>query len=335
MKAMLLRTRARVESAPLELVDLPDPRPEEGEVRVKIAACGVCRTDLHVIEGDLPPHKTPLIPGHQMVGRVDSLGPGATRFKMGDRVGISWLRGTCGACLPCGTEQENLCEEAVFTGHHEDGGYAELAVVREAYAYAIPGSFTDMQAAPLLCAGIIGYRALKRCEIQPAGKLGIFGFGSSAHVSLQVARHWGCDVYVFTRGAERQQQALALGAQWAGAPDDTSPVPLDGAILFAPAGELVPLAMRGLRKGGTLVVAGIHLTAIPGLNYEEHLFYEKTLTSVTANTRADGEALFREAARIPIRPELHEYPLFKANEALQDLKNGKITGSAVLVMGSI
>ena len=192
-----------------------------------------------------------------------------------------------------------------------------------------------MQAAPLLCAGIIGYRALRRSEIQPAGKLGIFGFGSSAHVSLQIARHWGCDVYVFTRGAERQQQALALGAQWAGSPDDSSPVPLDGAILFAPAGELVPKAMRGLRKGGTLVVAGIHLTAIPGFSYEEHLFYEKRLTSVTANPRADGEALLTEAARIPIKPELHEYALSEANEALQDLKNGKITGSAVLRVGSI
>jgi propanol-preferring alcohol dehydrogenase len=333
MRAMVLSESGPIPPDRLQLREIPDPEPGRGEILVRVGACGVCRTDLHVLEEDLEPAKRPLVPGHQVVGRVEKLGPACSRFGIGDRAGIAWLRGTCGRCDPCVTGSENLCEAARFTGHHEDGGYAELAVVPEAFAYRIPDGFSDVEATPLLCGGLIGYRALRRSEIRPGGRLGIFGFGSSAHVTLQVALHWGCKLFVFTRGEARRRQALRMGAAWAGGPADPSPEPLDGAILFAPAGDLVPPALRALRRGGTLAIAGIHLSTVPAMEYEPHLFYEKRLTSVTASTRRDGEELLREAEAIPIRPTTVEYPLREANRALRDLKEGRIEGTAVLLIG--
>src|SRR5689334_2937499 len=258
---------APIDTSPLRAVTRPDPQPGAGEVRVRVRACAICRTDLHVIEGDLPPQKRPIVPGHQVVGIVDALGPGASRVRIGDRIGIAWLRHTDGTCADCRRGDENLCAASRYTGWHEDGGYAELAVVPEAFAYRIPEVFTDVEAAPLLCAGIIGYRALRRSEVPPGGRLGLYGFGSSAHVTLQVARQRGCEVFVSTRGAEHQRLARELGAVWTGAADEPPPVPLDGAILFAPAGNLVPPALRALRKGGTLALAGIYVSTIPAMEY--------------------------------------------------------------------
>jgi propanol-preferring alcohol dehydrogenase len=277
-----------------------------------VRACAICRTDLHVIEGELPPRRLPVVPGHQVVGTVDALGPGAGRFRRGERVGIAWLRATCGACAACRAGAENLCEASRYTGWDADGGYAEQAVVAEAFAYPIPDPFGDAEAAPLLCAGIIGYRALARSEVPPGGRLGLYGFGSSAHVVIQLARHRGCEVFVATRSAGHRA--------------------LDGAIVFAPAGEIVPVALRAIRRGGTVALAGIHMTPIPALEYGPHLFHEKRLTSVEANTRADGEALLREAAAVPIRPAVTLFPLAEANEALARLAADRIDGTGVLVV---
>ncbi len=332
MRAMRFSRTAPAESRELRLTEVPEPEPGPGELRVRVKACGVCRTDLHVIEGDLKPVRSPLTPGHQVVGVVDRLGPGASRFAIGDRVGIAWLRWTCGECGDCRRGDENLCARSRYTGWHEDGGYAECAVVPEAFAYPIPAAFRDEEAAPLLCAGIIGYRALRRSEVPAGGRLGLFGFGSSAHIAMQVARHRGCEVYVVTRGEKHRRHALELGAAWAGETTDGLPVLLDGAILFAPAGELVPPALRALRPGGTLALAGIHLSTIPAMTYAEHLFHEKRLTSVEANTRRDGEELLREAAGIPIRPAVRPFPLEQAAEALVELKADRIAGTAVLVL---
>ncbi|MFC5238304.1 zinc-dependent alcohol dehydrogenase family protein, partial [Pseudonocardia zijingensis] len=282
-------------SGPLHAVELPEPSPGPGEVRVRVQACGVCRTDLHLAEGDLAPRRPLTVPGHEVVGIVDARGPGATRFDVGDRIGIAWLRGTCGRCRWCRTGRENLCRDATFTGWDADGGYAELAVVPEAYAYRLPAGLGDAVAAPLLCAGIVGYRALKRAELPPGGRLGIYGFGASAHVVAQVAIAQGAVVHVLTRSAAARELALELGAASAGPSDGMPPEPLDSAVLFAPAGELVPVAMRALDQGGTLAVAGIHLTDVPRLVYGEELFREKQLRSVTANTRADGEEFLRLA----------------------------------------
>ena len=332
MRAMRFEGTAPAESKRLRLVEIPAPEPGRGEIRVKVSACGVCRTDLHVIEGDLSPVRSPLTPGHMVVGVVDRLGPGAARFAVADRVGIAWLRWTCGECADCRRGDENLCARSRYTGYHEDGGYAEYAVVPEAFAYPIPAAFRDEEAAPLLCSGIIGYRALRRSGVPAGGRLGLFGFGSSAHITMQVARHYGCEVYVVTRGDRHRRHALDLGAAWAGETADDLPVPLDGAILFAPAGELVPPALRVLRPGGTLVIAGIHLSAIPAMSYAEHLFHEKRLTSVEANTRDDGENLLREAAAIPIRPAVRAFGLDEAAHALIELKQDRIVGTAVLVL---
>jgi propanol-preferring alcohol dehydrogenase len=299
---------------------------------VRVRACGVCRTDLHVIEGDLPPRRLPLVPGHQVVGVVDRLGPGCRRLRPGDRVGIAWLRSTCGACGDCRAGRENLCDGARYTGYHEHGGYAELAVVPEAFAYAIPETLSDLDAAPLLCAGIIGYRALRRSDAPSGGTVGLYGFGSSAHVVLQLARHRGCRVAVVTRAEGHRALARRLGADWVGAAGDAVPFPLDAAIVFAPAGEIVPVALRAVRKGGTVVLAGIYMTPVPAMEYEACLFHEKTLRSVEANTRADGEGLFAEAAAIPIRPEVTAFRLEAANEALLRLGAERIDGSAVLTM---
>jgi propanol-preferring alcohol dehydrogenase len=328
---MVLEQQAPITTRPLVLRELPSPNPGPREILVRIAACGVCRTDLHVIEGDLLPHRLPLIPGHQAVGRIVTCGTRASRFREGDRVGIAWLRQTCGRCSFCREGRENLCDGSRYTGWDAHGGYADEAIVDEEFAYAIPDEFSDVAAAPLLCAGIIGYRALARSRVLPGQTLGIFGFGSSAHIVAQLARHRGCEVYVATRDASHRRLAEALGAAWTGDTFDTPPAPLDGAIVFAPAGEVVPPALRALRRGGTLAIAGIHLSDIPPLVYDTCLFQEKTLTSVASNTRADGSELLREAASIPLEPRVKSFPLSEANEALLALARDGVSGTAVLV----
>ncbi len=334
MRAWVVTTPGPVDgpgSGPLRATELPDPEPGPGEVRIRVGACGVCRTDLHLAEGDLAPRRPSTVPGHEVVGVVDALGPGAERFALGDRIGIAWLRGTCGACRWCRRGQENLCPYARFTGWDADGGYAELAVVPEAFAYRLPDALDDVTAAPLLCAGIVGYRALRRAELPPGGTLGIYGFGASAHVVAQVAIAQGAVVHVLTRSGAARALALELGAASAGAADAAPPEPLDAAVLFAPVGELVPVAMRALDQGGTLAVAGIHLSDIPGLNYADELFREKQLRSVTANTRADGEEFLRLAAALDVRPTVTPRPLAEAGAALRDLAADRVTGAAVLV----
>jgi propanol-preferring alcohol dehydrogenase len=331
---MLLSATRPIAGSPLALSELPLPSPGPGEVRVKVAACAVCRTDLHVIEGDLPPVRLPLVPGHQAVGTVDLRGKGAERFPVGARVGIAWLRHACGSCAFCAAEKENLCEAPLFTGYHRDGGFAEYAVVPEAFAYALPPAFPDAEAAPLLCAGIIGYRALRRAELPRGGTLAIYGFGSSAHIVIQLALHRGCEVFVCTRGERHRKLALEMGASWAGEDPAGIPAAADSAIVFAPAGELVPPALRALKKGGTVSLAGIHMSDVPSMKYGECLFYEKNLRSVTANTRRDGEELLREAAEIPIRPKVTLFPLAEANRALQMLKADELQGTGVLVVGN-
>ena len=333
MRALVLSAAAPIETAPLRLEARPTPAPGPGEILVRVSACGVCRTDLHIVEGELPLVRPALVPGHQIVGRVEHAGSSARRFQAGDRVGIAWLRGTCGTCEACRGGRENLCESAEFTGYHADGGFADYAVVSEAFAYAIPSVFSDAEAAPLLCAGIIGYRALKRSEVEPGGRLGIYGFGASAHVTLQVARARGCDVFVCTREESHRALARRLGATWVGGLGDAMPAKMHGMILFAPAGELVPVALRNLGRGGTLALAGIYMTPVPPLDYERDLFYEKNVRSVTANTRADGEEFLAEAERIPIRTATTTFPLEDANRALALLKRGGVAGAGVLLTG--
>jgi propanol-preferring alcohol dehydrogenase len=328
---MVLTRQARIATRPLALRDLADPIPGPAEILIEVAACGVCRTDLHVIEGDLPAHRLPIVPGHQVVGRVVACGAGATRFRPGDRAGIAWLRETCGTCASCRTGRENLCDGSRYTGWDADGGYAEAAIVHEGFAYPIPSSFSDADAAPLLCAGIIGYRALRRARVEPGQKLGLYGFGSSAHIVAQIARSRGCDVYVATRDAAHRRLAEELGAVWTGDTLDAVPAPLDGAIVFAPAGEIVPAALRSLGKGGTLALAGVHMSDLPSMSYDACLFHEKTLTSVESNTRADGEELLREAEAIGLRPRITAFGLTEANEALLALAGDGVRGTAVLV----
>jgi propanol-preferring alcohol dehydrogenase len=330
MKAMQLAQIAPIQSAPLKLVDLAVPEPGPGEIRIKVRCCAICRTDLHVIEGDLPRQKLPIVPGHQIVGVVETPGPGCTKFKVGQRVGVAWLRHTCGKCEFCKADKENLCESARFTGYHADGGYAEYAVAPEAFCYGIPPAFSDVEAAPLLCAGIIGYRALKRSGLRPGDRLGIYGFGSSAHVVMQIAKHRGCEVYVVTRGEKHRQLARQMGATWVGEDARQMPLKVHSAIIFAPAGELVPQALEALEKGGALSLAGIYMTPIPELDYQRCVFYERDIHSVTCNTRADGRQLLAEAAAIPIRPHTTVYPLADANRALIDLKNDRLSGTGVL-----
>lgn len=332
MKAMVLERCARIEEAPLRLMDIPKPEPGPHQVRIKVRTCGICRTDLHVIECELPFPGRQVVPGHQVIGIVDSMGPGAHRFKIGQRIGIAWLGHTCGQCIYCRVGQENLCEDALFTGYHLPGGYAEFAVVDEQFAYEIPEAFADSEAPPLLCAGIIGYRSLKQSRVRPGERLAVYGFGSSAHIVLQIALHMGCKVYVCTRGAKHRELAARLGAEWVGENAQDIPVEADSAIIFAPAGNLVPVALEHLRKGGTLALAGIYMTPIPEMDYEKHLFYEKDIRSVTANTREDAIELLRIAAEIPIKPQIELFPLQEANEALLKLKQGKIEGSGVLVV---
>jgi propanol-preferring alcohol dehydrogenase len=329
---MLLEFPAPVADSPLKLVDLPPPVPGPGQIVIQVSHCGVCHTDLHTVEGELPLERLPVIPGHQVVGQVIDQGPGVLSFQPGDRVGLAWLFKACGNCRFCLGGQENLCESAEFTGLHRDGGYAEQVVAEADFVYPLPGNFPGESAAPLLCAGIIGYRALRLSEIKPGGRLGLYGFGASAHISTQVARHWGCEVLAFTRSPNHQKLARELGAVWAGQAQDTPPAKLDAAIIFAPAGDLVPEALRVLDRGGTLALAGVHMSAIPPLDYHHHLYFEKTVRSVTASTRQDGQELLELAAQIPIKPHVQLFPLAEANQALKLLKAGGIDGAAVLAL---
>jgi propanol-preferring alcohol dehydrogenase len=332
MKACVLASPAPVEQNPLAFAERPMPEPGEGEVLVRVHACGVCRTDLHVVEGELPPRKQPVIPGHQVVGTIERLGPGASRFGEGTRVGIAWLHRTCGVCEYCRSGRENLCAKAVFTGYSVDGGYAEYIVAHESFIYPIPEGFSDMAAAPLLCAGIIGFRSLRVSGIQRGGTLGLYGFGAAAHVAIQVARHWGVRVYAMTRHERHRQLARDLGAEWAGAGDDTPPEKLDSAIIFAPAGELVVSALRVLKRGGTVTLGGIYMSPIPAMDYNL-LYHERVIRSVANNTRQDGEDFLKIAAEIPIHTQVQEFPLAEANAALNMLKHDAVQGAAVLRVG--
>jgi propanol-preferring alcohol dehydrogenase len=308
MRAMVLQRPRPVEESPLHLQELPMPTPGAGEIRVQVRCCGICHTDLHTVEGDLPLPKLPVVPGHQIVGIVNALGPGTHLFHEGDRVGIPWLHSTDGTCHYCRRELENLCDHAQFTGYHVDGGYAEAALVNENFAYSIPSIFSDETAAPLLCAGIIGYRSYRLSGARGGDRLGLYGFGASAHLVLQFARHLGCEVYVFTRTPIHRELANKLGAAWVGVAEDTPPHPLDAAIIFAPAGALVPQALRALRKGGTLVLAGITMSAIPQMEYSL-LYHERVIRSVANSTRQDAREFLALAAGVPLHIEIEIFDL--------------------------
>ena len=329
MQAMVLEQPRRAEDDPLIAKELPVPSPGPGEIRVRVRACGICHTDLHIVEGELKLPKLPIVPGHQIVGVVDALGPGVRAFREGERVGIPWLYSTCGECLYCKKGLENLCDRARFTGYHVDGGYAEAMVVSESFAYPLPKNFSDLEAAPLLCAGIIGYRALRLSNVQPGERLGLYGFGASAHIVIQLARTKGCEVYVFTRTESHRQLARRLGAVWVGDAKDNPPGQLDAAIIFAPAGPLVLEALRVLRKGGTIALAGITMSAIPQMDYDP-LYHERIVRSVANSTREDARNLLRLAAEIPVRTEVEAFKLEDANRALQALKHSQMRGAAVL-----
>jgi propanol-preferring alcohol dehydrogenase len=330
VRAWVVRTPGPVDSGPLVRVTRPLPEPAGREVRVRVSCCGVCRTDLHLAEGDLPPRRPGVTPGHEVVGTVEALGPTVTRLAVGDRVGVPWLGRTDGSCRHCRAGRENLCLAPQFTGWDRDGGYADVLLADEAFVYPLPDALSDEQAAPLLCAGIIGYRALLAADVPPGGRLGLYGFGGSAHLTAQVAMHLGMRVHVLTRGEHNRDLASRLGCDSVGPADGTPPEPLDGAVLFAPAGELVPVALRALDAGGTLAVAGIWLSTIPPLDYDAMLFRERRLRSVTANTREDGEAFLRLAARFGIRATTTAYPMDEAPRALADLAHGRFGGAAVL-----
>ena len=329
MKACILRSPGPIESNPLEFADAPKPEPGAGQVLVRVNACSVCRTDLHVTEGELSPRKSPITPGHQVVGTIEAAGDGATQHAIGTRVGIAWLHSTDGKCEYCRAGKENLCNNPSFTGYTVDGGYAEYALAEENFVYPIPDGFKDLQAAPLLCAGIIGFRSLRLSGIERGGRLGLYGFGAAAHVAIQVARHWGAEVLACTRDARHRKLALELGAVWAGGTFDDPPVKLDSAIVFAPAGEIVPAALKALKKGGTLALGGIHMSMIPPLDYNL-LYQERVVRSVANNTRQDGHDFLKIAAEIPIHTEIEVFPLREANRALNALKNDAIRGAAVL-----
>jgi len=331
MKAMILHRTGPVESSPLALEELPVPQPAPHHVRVRIRCCAICRTDLHIIENELPPPVLPLVPGHQAVGHVDALGEGCRRLGRGMRVGIAWLGHTCGTCRFCLRGRENLCADSLYSGYHTHGGYAQYAVIHEDFAHEIPADFDDVSAAPLLCAGVIGYRALLRSALPPEGRLALFGFGSSAHIVLQLAVRRGHEVYVVSRSAGHQQLARDLGATWAGSDPRHMPHAVDSAIVFAPAGNVVPGALESLLSGGTVALAGIHMTPIPELDYARHLYRERDIHPVMANTRADAAALLKEASAAHITPRVRTYRLEQANEALADMKAGRIDGTGVLL----
>lgn len=338
MRAMVLRERGQ----PLELAELPVPEPGPGEVLIRVAACGVCRTDLHILDGDLKEPKLPLIPGHQIVGRVEELGegvdaPSVDSVAVGDRIGVPWLGRTCGHCRFCAMDRENLCDDPVFTGYQKDGGFAEYAVAAADFCFPIPDAYDDVAAAPLLCAGLIGYRSLRIAgDAETAHRVGLYGFGAAAHLVAQVAVYQGRDVYAFTRPGDDKGQAFALrlGATWAGGSDQRPPADLDAALIFAPVGKLVPEALRHVRKGGEVVCAGIHMSDIPGFPYED-LWGERVIRSVANLERRDGLEFFEVAPQVPVSTEVHEYPLESANEALEDLREGRFEGAAVLKVGAV
>jgi propanol-preferring alcohol dehydrogenase len=321
-----------IDSRPLRRVRRAVPSAGTGEVLVRVLACGICRTDLHLSEGDLEPRRPGVAPGHQVVGEVVDRGAGADRFELGDRVGIAWLRSTCGSCEFCRSGRENLCPRSTYTGWDADGGFAEFAVVREDFAYGLPTGSPVEELAPLLCAGIIGYRSLLRANLPPGGRLGIYGFGSSAHLTAQLAAAQGAEIFVMTRGERNQALARELGAEFVGGAQDAPPVPLDSAIVFAPAGELVPPALQALKPGGTVALAGIYVSDIPALDYDRDLFRERDLRSVTSNTRRDGEELLRLAGRLPLAVHLTTVPFGEVDQALSDLAHGKASGSLVMAV---
>lgn len=329
MQTCILRSPAPIETNPLELAEVERPVPTARQVLVRVNACGICRTDLHVVEGELPPRKSPITPGHQVVGVIEAAGDQARMHRLGARVGIAWLHATDGTCEYCKAGRENLCEHPTFTGYTVDGGYAEYALAEEDFVYPIPDGFGDLKAAPLLCAGIIGFRSLRLSGIERGGRLGIYGFGAAGHVAIQVGRYWGAEVYVSTRDQRHQKLALELGAVWAGGTIAEPPQKLDSAIIFAPAGEIVPAALKALKKGGTLALGGIHMSKIPALDYDL-LYQERVVRSVANNTRQDGHDFLRIAAQIPIHTEIEVFPLRDANRALNALKNDAIRGAAVL-----
>lgn len=329
MKAMRLHRPAPVEQHPLTAEEIPVPEPGADEVLVRLEACGVCHTDLHIAEGELSPRRLPLVPGHQAVGIVDRRGAAVTHPDLGVRVGVAWLHRACGTCGACRRGLENLCPDAEFTGFDVDGGYAGYVVAPAAFVYAIPERFTAVEAAPLLCAGIIGYRSLRLAEVSPGRRVGLFGFGASAHLALQVARHWACEVYVFTRSAAHRRLAEDLGASWVGETDDRPPHALDSAVVFAPSGRVVVSALEHLARGGTLAINAVHLDGIPAFDYSL-LYGERTIRSVSNSTRQDGREFLALAAAIPLRVVVERLPLREANQALGRLKRGEITGAAVL-----
>ena len=330
MRAMVLTRFGAPAEKPLELRDIPAPAVGPEDILIKVRCCGVCHTDLHIVEHELPDARPPVIPGHEVIGTVERAGEKAGRFKVGQRVGAAWLRSTDGDCRFCSSGRENLCESARFNGYHADGGYAEYMAVGEQYAYAIPDRFGDAEAAPLMCAGIVGYRALVLSEVRPGGVLGLYGFGGSAHIAIQVAKHRGARVFVFTRSAKHQQLARELGADWVGTANDEPPARLTNAILFAPVGSLYIDALRVMERGGTVVSAGIHMSPIPEMDYDRYLYHERKMLSVANATRRDGEELLAVAAEIPVKTTVRAYPLEAANEALADLKAGRLCGAAVL-----
>ncbi|HXX16023.1 MAG TPA: zinc-dependent alcohol dehydrogenase family protein [Candidatus Eremiobacteraceae bacterium] len=333
MKACLLRTPMAIEKNPLQFTDIPEPKPGAGEVLVRVQVCGVCRTDLHVIEGELPPKLSPIIPGHQVVGTIEETASRTGRFSKGARVGIAWLHKTDGTCGYCRRGEENLCDAPLFTGYTVNGGYAEWIVAPEDFVYPIPEGLANEHAAPLLCAGIIGYRCLRLAQLERGSKLGFYGFGAAAHVAIQVARYWGVDVYVSTRDARHQTLAKELGAKWSGGTLEAPPEKLDAVIVFAPAGEIVPAALKAVRKGGRLILGGIHMSDIPSFPYDL-LYQERTIRSVANNTREDGRQFLKLAAEIPVRTHIQLYPLRDANLALNALKTDAISGAAVLQVRS-
>ncbi len=331
MRAQLLEHPAPAEDRPLRFAELPDPSPAADELVLRIAACGVCRTDLQICEGDLRARRLPVVPGHQVVGRVEAVGREVRGWSVGERAGVAWLAGACGACAQCRAGRENLCTEAQFTGWDRDGGYAERLTVRAAFALRMPEGFDDLAAAPLLCGGVIGYRSLKVSGIEPGGRLGLYGFGASALLAIQVARHWGCEVYVATRSERERERALGLGAVWAGSYADRPPVALDAAVTFAPVGDVVIAALRALERGGTVAINAIHLDRIPEFSYDQ-LWWERSLRSVANFTRRDAQEFLDLAAAIPIRTTTEEHPLGQANEVLRRLAAGEVAGAAVLVV---
>jgi propanol-preferring alcohol dehydrogenase len=318
---------------PLRAEERADPRPGDGELLLEVTACGVCRTDLQIAEGDLGARRLPIVPGHQAVGRVVAVGSSVDGWSVGARAGVAWLAGACGRCAFCESDRENLCVDATFTGWDRDGGYATRMAVRADFAFRLPDGFADLDAAPLLCGGVIGYRALRISGIQPGGRLGLFGFGASALLAIQVARHWGCDVYVCTRSDRERQRAVALGAAWVGSYEDSPPVPLDAAVTFAPAGEVILAALRAVDRGATVAINAIHLDRVPQFPYEL-LWWERSLRSVANFTRRDAREFLALAAAIPIRTAIDPFPLDRANEALAALAAGGVDGAAVLTMPS-